>query len=451
MKSETVLAIDIGTSSIKIGLLSQTGELLSFVRESLHVYTKELSLAEGSVRASAWEKALSHLLPQLEGIAEIRGICVTGNGPTIVPLNSEGYPSGGVIGWNDTDEYSTSLQKKEKEQAQTTASAEHSRSLFLPLIAKRIQQIPVLRENTSVFMGCPEYISYLLTGQKATFLIDPRFIPYIWDEEQAELFNIPFEQLPPYMPLGACLGSVTQQASEHFGLPAGVPVFAGLSDFHAALLGCGVVHPGMTCDRAGTSEGLNYITETPGTHEGLRVLPYLAPGLYTVAGILPASGAIFTWFLKQAQWINVPYEEVLARILAVQDPLPFTFIPNTGKAPGKGFVAGRFSDDGQCDDQPALRGKAVLQVLLQNVELQLQLLEAAGCSISEIRHCGGQARSSSWNQLKAHALQKNIAIPQIPDAELLGCAVVAWTGLGLYPDLKTASDALVQIKTVYSP
>ena len=81
-----------------------------------------------------------------------------------------------------------------------------------------------------------------------------------------------------------------------------------------ALLGAGAVTPGTVCDRAGTSEGINYCSCSKADYPGLRCLPHIIRGYYNVSAILTSSGRIFEWFRRISGQEKLGYRELLAEI-----------------------------------------------------------------------------------------------------------------------------------------
>ena len=71
--------------------------------------------------------------------------------------------------------------------------------------------------------------------------------------------------------------------------------------------------------------------------------------------------------------------------------------------------------------------------------------------ITELRVSGGQGKSRKWNEMKADITGCSILIPEIEDAELLGCAIIASCTLGCYSSISEASKALVKIKYEIEP
>jgi xylulokinase len=71
--------------------------------------------------------------------------------------------------------------------------------------------------------------------------------------------------------------------------------------------------------------------------------------------------------------------------------------------------------------------------------------------VDEIRFGGGGAASTAWCQVKADVTGRTVAIGEATEPGLLGCAVVAWTGMGAFPDLGAAQRALVRMARRHRP
>ncbi len=431
MVNRATLAIDIGTSSVKIAVISDSGDMLSYSRVTLDSFYGETD------PALSWEIALKEGLSLLDYVQDISAVCVAGNGPTLVPLGVAKRPIGPTISWID---------RKAKPLGDCS-------SLYLPRLMQAIEDDPSLYDKSTLFIGCPEYMTMLLTDEAVTFLPSEQFRPFIWDDRQLSICGISSERLPPMVNIGDRVGYVSARAAEDFGLPSHIPVFAGLIDFHAALLGCGVVRPGMTLDRAGTSEGINYIAETPLSLTQIRTLPSLIADTWTVAGLLPATGEVFEWFKKSSGLTARSYHDVTRLITKSIPQQDYVFYPvrDTSRTLGDQFFGGRFSDGGSITDDLGQRGRAVIEGIGFSVRKTLELLQDQGCKINSLRHCGGQARSFHWNYIKSQILRIPVEVPKIIDAELLGCAITCFTGMGDYAHMIEAADDLVEIEHVYSP
>jgi xylulokinase len=91
--------------------------------------------------------------------------------------------------------------------------------------------------------------------------------------------------------------------------------------------------------------------------------------------------------------------------------------------------------------------EAVAYMLRRNIEM----VEAVGGTMREIRATGGGARSSLWLQIKADVLQKPITRVNVEEAGCLGAAMLGAVAVGGHPSLEAAAAAMVSVREVLRP
>jgi xylulokinase len=354
------LCLDIGTSSLKGAVISHKGELVTDGR----IYYK---------KGVVWQQALCELMQKLGRTFSVSAVCVSGSGPTFIPIKKDNT-IGEPLFWND---------KKEKPLVS-------GRSLYLPKLMWLKENCPQEYESAKQFLTMDGYFNWLLTGVAAAPVYDDRFVPFFWSKADAVQNGIDFEKLPPLVHTGEMIGVVTREAEEQFGIKAGIPVVAGGSDFLMAILGTATLKAGQICDRAGTSEGINYCCagEKAVNSPELRVMPHITAGCTNISVRLEESASLFKSDREQ-------YGRFLCRLL--------------------------------------------------------QVLEREGCSAQALRLSGGQAKNAEWNQLRANMTGRVVLVPEIEDGELAGCACAAFAGLGLFDSPAQAAEAVVRIKREYIP
>jgi xylulokinase len=430
------LCVDIGTSSMKGAVFSPAGELLRFSRLGFPV---EYSDSFSNWNADAWTAAFRRLAAEL-GCPEPEGIVISGNGPSLVPLGKNGKPVFSALLWIDPGSVSVAGQP----------------SLFLPKALWLMEKKPEVYEKTAFFLGCPEYLVYCLSGEKCAFSPSTEFSPFIWTAESCAAFGLDVEKFPPHVRTAGLAGRVGERAARVFGFLPGTPIYSAGPDFLMALLGTAAVRPGLCCDRAGTSEGVNVCSQSPAASPKLRCLPHVIPGLWNAAVILPPTGRLFEWFRRVSGQKNSPYDETLGAILEEERASADTpaFFPFKDGAEGGVFTQGgkRFSAReilSRCGKKAA--GLAVIRAIGFLVRRALADLEAEGFPVQELRVCGGQAKSPLWNACKANLTGKTLRVPAIPDAELVGGLAVCLRGRGDYAGLEEASRAVARFAAEYRP
>jgi xylulokinase len=436
-----VLAADIGTSSLKAAFIDVAdgagsgagrSRLLEFVREP---YPAAISPAPVKGRhlklpAFEWENAFSRALAALfHGLpdAKIEAVCISGNGPTMVPVQKKThFPA--FQAQNDAEALLPLYWFGKTEKI------EGASSFFLPHIAWFMHKYPEKYENTATFYSCQEWLAMRLGAETVTVLPSPAYLPYYWDAAQCGLANINAGKLPPFVKLGEIIGRSSAEAEERFGLKKGIPIVAGGPDFIMALLGTATVEDGLVCDRAGSSEGINVtVSEAElekkraqwknipeekraafqkfNVPDALRVLPHAIDGLWNVSVVLGESGSIFERWREENGYLDKNYDELLEMLI------------------------------------PDSHGEihAVLLTIAEQVKNALAALEIAGFPVKEMRLSGGQARSARWNKLKAGVCGRALLVPEILDGELSGNAAAAMLALGEASTLAEACKSIVRI------
>lgn len=416
----TVFCADIGTSSLKAALVSKDGTVAAFSQQPFQLDTAvdcDISSAGKNASARIDSSGIARQwLPALERAAQefgikmqtVQALCISGNGPTIVSEN------GTTLLWNDT--------------VPDSIAAIPSHSLFTPRIAAFKAIFPAEWNKSKYIFSGPEYILYQLTGKAVTFLPEKRYETAYWNKESLDLFAIADterEKLPPFCLPAQNLGNTTDKMTHFLHLNCPVPVFSGVPDFIAALIGTNTLIPGKICNRAGSSEGLNLCTGKPVAGEKIRTLPSVISGLWNASVLLTSSGKRFSDYkteLEKEYGETLSYRQVTEQSLA----------------------------------DKTSQGYKIMQNLAFCVRDGLNILEKAAnenhipCS-KEITITGGQAKSPAWVQMKADISGRTFTETALPDAELLGDAVLAYAGLGIYKSIQEAADSLVKIGRKFTP
>lgn len=393
---DTILCIDIGTSSLKAALLPD-----NLTKSEIFVSRQEFPKSafeecnSGCFYLSALKAALAELREKNPDYA-IEAVCVSGNGPTVIS------DDGTTLLYNQ----SFAGDGHESGMTQEAISAlKKTKSLFIPKFLDFKRNFSTSWQNSNHIFGSPEFLLHELTGQAVSILPEEHFLPAYWSEE--ELAGCGFtpseiKKIPPFVKSGSFVGKVSEKAALETGLLEGTFVFAGAPDFVVALIGTGTVIPGRLCDRAGTSEGLNLCTSKPVFAEGLRTMPSIIPGLWNLSYLLNGK-------------ITTDYTDFENQITA-ENPRP---------------SASSSSD-------------------FNELAYGINLLREAALSNGEyfpdsMTITGGQALNDELISQKEAATGLKIRRMPCADAELIGDLILARVALGDYDDIVEAAFALIGV------
>lgn len=412
--SETVISIDIGTSSMKAAAISSGGEVLARTRQKLLMRGSQWVAGDWTFTL---EKLMFDICDQLDS-REVDALCISGNGPTLVG----GDGCGDTLTWDDDGEDDT---------GDGVDDADDSGSLFIPRIKEFKRRYPDAWKDSRYIYSCPEYLIHKLTGANLTILPEDRYRTAYWTKEallKAGFSEKEAAKLPPFVKPGAFAGKLREYIAPN--VREGLPVYCGAPDFISAMVGTNTLEPGLLCDRAGSSEGINFCSDTPLEGDDVRTLPSVIPGLWNASVLLPESGSRFSQFKSRAEqelYEEFSYEELVH--LCIYNPGQKAIFDQ-----GKYLML-----------QTAMQVRDSLKVLLSLAAEKNQKIPG------RMTVTGGQAGNDEWNQMKANVTGMNILVPECSDAELVGDAVFAFTGMGLFPSVRDGARALCSVAKCFEP
>jgi len=398
-----ILSIDVGTTSIKAALIETSGRLREMRRTPV---VPQGTPAAGLLGRTLAERCFA-LCRQLARDQQPAVIVISGNGPSVFPVDGDG---------NDLAYASLWFDQRSVERVDLGVS------YYLPRVAYFVEKEPRAAARARWFLPCAEFLTFLLTGEAAAFIPSPRYEPFMWTAESARAVPVAPETLPPFVQTGSEVGRVTSVAGKRSGVAARTPVVAGGADFLMSLLGTATVEPGRVCDRAGTSEGVNYCSRHEVRDDRVRCLPHILEPFHNVARVLACTGRVFEWFRGVSGQDELPYDEIMRRILATPPTGGPRFFPAVGGEGGRWELSSGVFEGIEATHGPGEIGRAVVESIGFAAREAVEILEDAGCPVRELRLCGGQARNSLWSRLKADIVGRPILVPEVVDAELLGNA-----------------------------
>lgn len=433
-----ILCADIGTTSLKMGIISENGEVVSSIqkffdsnadsaakneflanewilaftegckellRNSVGDFVRNSSGSRYSARDSFDDSENSSGFRNSAQFSQISAVCISGNGPTLVSEN------GRTLLWNN------SLYKKLKNLPET-------KSFYIPqFLAFKTFFSEEWKNSKYIFSG-PEFLIYKLTGNAFSVLPEERFADAYWSDEELKKFNLETEKIPPFVPLGKNAGNVTKEVAQKLGIGE-IPVFCGGPDFITALIGTATVESGKICDRSGSSEGINLCSEKPIFKEGFRTLPSAISGLWNISVIIPKSGILLDEYKKEI-------EDLENRKLSWEEIINYSLDDKNSE----GF---RILSEISCNVKNAVSA-------LKNLAFENNLPFD-----TKMRVTGGQAKNERWLAKKAEDCGISLEVCNSPDSELIGNAAIALFGLGKFKTLQEAAKNIVKTtKTFFS-
>jgi len=474
MKDSFLIGIDIGTQSTRAALLDLDGRVIASSSSGLELSTPQPGWAEQDPQIW-WETTISNIhqiLAQADVPAQsLVAVGACGQMHGTVPIGCEGeLLSRSVQLWCDkrsADLVNDFKAHPEAPSAYRIAGSPAAPSWFGFKIKWLKSFEPELYAKTWKFLVPKDYVNYCLTGVAATdyseasgaFLMDAQH--EIWSEKLVDLLDIDMNKLPDIYPSSGVIGKVTKEAAQQTGLREGMPVVAGGGDMLCTLLAAGITEVGRACDITGTASHLSVFADRPVLDDRLMNLHHAMPG-WIPFGITDSGGGALKWFKDSfCQEETRKAEETRSHVYSLLDAEAAKVEPGCNgllffpyllgeRTLGTPFARGVFFGL-----TPGHGKGAVVRAIMEGVcfELRrpLEIIEAAGTHVEEVRTTGGGARSDLWSQLKADIYQKRVVTFENFEGGMLGAAILAGVGAGVYPDERSGADRTVRLAREFLP
>jgi len=290
---------------------------------------------------------------------------------------------------------------------------------------------------------------YSLAGRTYAFRIDE----LVWDEKWLQEIQIPPDIFPPAFPSGQPVGELSNTPALLTGLPPGLPVCISGHDHVCGAYAAVGTDLGQALDSMGTAEALvgNLDDEELGETEynsGLVFGRHVAGGGYYWMGGISTSGGSLDWLRKILGDPALSYQE-FEHLLTNISPNPtsilfFPYLVGSGSPHTDIHVRGAFIGLHQGHDRYDLI-KAVFEGTAFEAEFIRQAAQTIMTKdINSLKVSGGGTNISQWMQIKADVSGCEIEVSTVSEATLLGAALVAGIGCGIYKDEDEARSSIAR-------
>lgn len=454
--SGVLIGLDIGTTNVKAGAFTRDGRPIT----SASVPTPTTRLPGGGAEydpEGIWQGAAGVLWQVVRELKSepVLGLAICGMAEAGVPVDAQGRALGPAISWFDprTRPQAERLTREigAEEIFQHTGQSVQTKFSLLKILWWK-ENHPDIYARTVRWLCMMDWIIFRLTGEQVT---DPslacRTMAFdvsrgAWSTALLERVGVSPALFPQVLPAGTPSGTVRGEAAAITGLAVGTPVMTGGHDHPVASLAAGVTGPGILLDSTGTAEAVIGALTAPrlsadALATGLTnsVLP--PPGVYALQGGVNASGGSLEWFKREIA-PDLDYGALVeAARAAGEGPTGVVYLPHlAGGGPprvdpgSKGAFVGLTYGHGR----PHLV-KAVLEGTVCEVRQMVEAMERlTEVSFERVIVTGGHTRNPVWMQLRADILNRPVTPSAVDDATLLGCALLAGKGAGVFSDIRDA-------------
>lgn len=306
-----VLGVDIGTTSMKMGVFRLAEDALESVRQfsqgyAINVYNDGLF---GDIEPDKWKEAFVAGCRAMEDvIRDVEVISLSGTTPGLTAMADDGTALHPAI---------LMLDQRSRGQAQkiidtigldrlleTTANMPVAGGCSLASILWLRENHPDLFRQTRMFGHSNTYIARWLAG---TYAIDPSSASLTalynttrndltWNVEIARAFDLSLDRLPQIVPAWHSVGRVRTPLAGELGLRKEPHVLIGGNDAVLAAYSVGMENPGDVINVNGTCEISLVCLPRCLPSRNYNVRAHVLPGRWLTLHVMNAGGKALEWF-----------------------------------------------------------------------------------------------------------------------------------------------------------
>ena len=302
-----ILAVDVGTSALKLGVFGPDLEKRCEARRDYdpHYYDR----GKADIDPETWWGALRDCCAEVRGCLPAVGVVsLSVTTPGLTPMTADGTALGPAILFLDGRSRAQSaairgIVGEERFLAEACNLPVSGGSSLSSILWLRDEQ-PGIWAQAAKFGHCNTYLVKRLTGRWA---IDPSTVSITglyntarndlsWNQAVLSLAGIPERKLPPLLQSYDPVGEIRPSVADELRLPRDCMVLCGGNDAVLAALSGGLTEPGDINLISGTCDIASVCTDAPVASPDFNVRCHAIPGRWLTFFVLNTGGAALEWF-----------------------------------------------------------------------------------------------------------------------------------------------------------
>lgn len=424
------LGIDMGTSSLKLIMVDESGNIIIQLTEEYDYAMPNPDWRE--INPSVWIQALDTVMERLGTIAavelkSIMGIGITGQMHTTCFLDKAGESIRPAIMWNDARAVELLIDLKEKIKKQP--KAEHIANIISS--GSPALNIYWMKKHESVnfarldkFLIGPDYLVYYLTGYKGTDYCEASTSSLYdlnngnWSDEMQMIIGLRKSQYPVINGSSVVVGSVHESLADKWNIRHDVKVVAGTGDNAAAALATGGYEDGIASMSLGTSGVLVFNRNQLDFSLKGKNIAFSFDGKqpnFFVQGVLQSCGRTINWWLKKIvneDDFSRVFDNISLENLMEKQLLFYPHIMGDKTLYGNTDLRGAFLGLSENHTKDDMLGAIMEGIAFATREL-IEKMAVPKVQLQPLRFTGGGSKNKLWLQIMANVL--NIPVQAMPD------------------------------------
>ena len=448
-----ILAIDIGTSAVKILFFDTMGRAVegNQYRREVRIQTSQdgaSEVAPDELLDIVWRGIDAVLAKGGRLVPKIAGVAVCTFVGNIMGVDHKARPLTPVFTYADTraEKEATRLRTEFDESEVHDRTGCHLHSSYLPARFRWLaNNRPDVFHRVDRWLSIGEYMELVLFGQTSVSysvaswsgLLDRHQL--IWDEPLISTLSVEIARLSPLVDINSPKQGLRRKFAARWPALKNLPWLPAIGDGAAANIGSGCISPSRAALTMGSTTAIRAVVEKPISHVPKGLWCYRVDGRRSLpGGALSEGGSLFAWMKNTFQLADPPQYEAALNSLD-PDGHGLTMLP---------FLAGERSPGWQGHARATIHGISQATTPLEILQAGM---EAVACRIAlvfeklaellpddlQIMAGGGAIHNSpAWLQIITDALGRTSALAGIGEVSARGAALLAFEALGVIKDLK---------------
>lgn len=475
--SELIVSIDAGTQSIRAALVDLEGEIHKLVKNPIEPYFADQPGYAEQHPEYYWERLCATTQELLEDVpaGRLLAATITTQRVTMINVDAQGRPLRPAIVWLDQRKADMGkvlpsltfpVLKAARLYPLIEYATQYSRSNWIQ------QNQPEIWDQTYKFLYLSGYFTYRLTGQFAdstgnivgTIPFDVKKMDWCGGlDPKWRMFPMEREKLPELVQPGDRLAAITAEAADQTGLPVGLPFVASSNDKACDIIGAGCLTPEVACVSFGTTATVN--TQTSKYVELRPMLPPYPSAVprefYTEVAVMRGLWMV-SWFKDEfglqerllADESGQAPEELLEELVRAVPAGAQGLVCQPYWTPGPDldpFAKGAVFGFGDVHTRAHLYRAILEGIVFALKDGAILTQRKTGVPITQVRATGGGSRSDSIMQMTADIFDRPTFRPHTPETSVVGAAIDATVGMGVYADVPEAVAAMTRLGDQFMP
>lgn len=457
-----LIGIDLGTSSVRAAVMDESGRILGLGQEEYPIETPRPGWAEQA--PEAWWRATCLACRQaVSGSGctadDIAAISFSGQMHGTVLVDGAGRAKDKAIIWADgrSDAVAHRLNRELGEERLASLAGNRVAAGFMAAtLAWLRENAPQELEKVRWALLPKDYLRLRFGGDpagepsdaSATLLFD--IVRGEWSAELARAAGMDLSLMPPLARSSEVVGRLSAAAAAELGLRSGIRLVAGAGDQAAQAVGNGVLDSSVASCTVGTGGQVLQPLDAPHTDPELRVhcFRHAVPDTWFLMAATLSAGLSLRWW-RDTLGIEVDgaYEALdeEARQVGVGAGglvfLPYLLGERTPymDSGARGAFVGLSLEHGRGHLTRAVMEGVALS-LRQGLDIMASLTRHPEALVAS----GGGAKSTLWRQIQAEVLGMPLRTVQGTERAVVGAAMLAGLGVGVYGSFEQAREACVR-------